>query len=262
MHQDFDRCYRAVGSRDARFDGWFVTDDIGAVDDSSVLRVLGRIDDAIATGGLKVLPALVESALAGQSAVGGADGYVRGYSAGGAELFTKQFGTTGADATTALSVRDNGSGGFDIFTGGVENNRGVVRSFTYAPGNGFTAGATRDIGYFYKGAINAIAVEGSSLYVGGEIGADRLTLGTPASAAVAGQEGFVARMNVNLASTSLDRASYLGSAGDDAVKSLAVVNGEVYAAGLTIAEIMWRNEDAFRARSETEAFVDRYREAM
>ena len=25
MHQDFDRCYRAVGSRDARFDGWFVT---------------------------------------------------------------------------------------------------------------------------------------------------------------------------------------------------------------------------------------------
>jgi len=25
VHQDFDRCYRAVGSRDARFDGWFVT---------------------------------------------------------------------------------------------------------------------------------------------------------------------------------------------------------------------------------------------
>ncbi|MFC6126704.1 o-succinylbenzoate--CoA ligase [Mycolicibacterium llatzerense] len=50
-------------------DGWFVTDDIGAVDDSGALRVLGRIDDAIATGGLKVLPALVESALAGHSAI-------------------------------------------------------------------------------------------------------------------------------------------------------------------------------------------------
>ncbi|AQA06540.1 DNA-3-methyladenine glycosylase [Mycobacterium sp. MS1601] len=25
MHQDFDRCYRAVQSKDARFDGWFVT---------------------------------------------------------------------------------------------------------------------------------------------------------------------------------------------------------------------------------------------
>ncbi|MDR3663810.1 MAG: o-succinylbenzoate--CoA ligase [Mycobacterium sp.] len=50
-------------------DGWFVTDDIGAVDDSGTLRVLGRIDDAIATGGLKVLPALVESALAGHPAI-------------------------------------------------------------------------------------------------------------------------------------------------------------------------------------------------
>ena len=31
--------------------GWFVTDDVGALDDSGVLRVLGRIDDAISTGG-------------------------------------------------------------------------------------------------------------------------------------------------------------------------------------------------------------------
>ena len=25
MHGDFERCYRAVQSKDARFDGWFVT---------------------------------------------------------------------------------------------------------------------------------------------------------------------------------------------------------------------------------------------
>ncbi|MGB8406272.1 MAG: o-succinylbenzoate--CoA ligase [Mycobacterium sp.] len=50
-------------------DGWFHTDDIGAVDDSGVLRVLGRVDDAIATGGLKVQPTLVESALAGHPAI-------------------------------------------------------------------------------------------------------------------------------------------------------------------------------------------------
>ena len=25
MHDDFDHCYRAVQSRDSRFDGWFVT---------------------------------------------------------------------------------------------------------------------------------------------------------------------------------------------------------------------------------------------
>jgi o-succinylbenzoate---CoA ligase len=49
--------------------GWFLTDDIGAVDDSGVLRVLGRVDDAISTGGLTVLPQLVEAALATHPAV-------------------------------------------------------------------------------------------------------------------------------------------------------------------------------------------------
>ena len=49
--------------------GWFRTDDIGAVDDSGVLRVLGRVDDATSTGGLTVLPQLVEAALALHPAV-------------------------------------------------------------------------------------------------------------------------------------------------------------------------------------------------
>jgi len=49
--------------------GWFHTDDIGTVDDSGVLRVLGRADDAISTGGLTVLPQLVEAALATHPAV-------------------------------------------------------------------------------------------------------------------------------------------------------------------------------------------------
>src|SRR5262249_39413226 len=49
--------------------GWFRTDDIGAVDDSGVLTILGRVDDAISTGGLTVLPQLVEAALATHPAV-------------------------------------------------------------------------------------------------------------------------------------------------------------------------------------------------
>ncbi|BBX27571.1 o-succinylbenzoate--CoA ligase [Mycolicibacterium alvei] len=48
---------------------WFRTDDLGTVDDSGVLRVLGRVDDAVSTGGLTVLPQLVESALAGHPAI-------------------------------------------------------------------------------------------------------------------------------------------------------------------------------------------------
>ncbi|MBB2989509.1 O-succinylbenzoic acid--CoA ligase [Mycolicibacterium iranicum] len=49
--------------------GWFRTDDIGALDDSGTLRVLGRADDAISTGGLTVLPGMVEAALATHAAV-------------------------------------------------------------------------------------------------------------------------------------------------------------------------------------------------
>lgn len=49
--------------------GWFRTDDLGAVDDSGVLSILGRADDAVTTGGLTVLPQLVENALASHPAV-------------------------------------------------------------------------------------------------------------------------------------------------------------------------------------------------
>jgi o-succinylbenzoate---CoA ligase len=49
--------------------GWFRTDDIGAVDDSGALRVLGRADEAISTGGLTVLPQPVEAALRTHPAV-------------------------------------------------------------------------------------------------------------------------------------------------------------------------------------------------
>src|SRR5262249_48362941 len=44
--------------------GWFLTDDVGVLDSSGTLRVLGRTDDAISTGGLTVFPQLVENVLA------------------------------------------------------------------------------------------------------------------------------------------------------------------------------------------------------
>jgi O-succinylbenzoic acid--CoA ligase len=56
--------YRNAVSPDPFGDaGWFRTDDVGALDDSGHLRVLGRADDAISTGGLTVMPPLVEAAL-------------------------------------------------------------------------------------------------------------------------------------------------------------------------------------------------------
>ncbi|MEJ0061188.1 MAG: hypothetical protein WDM79_17165 [Terricaulis sp.] len=186
---------------------------------------------AFAPDGSIIVAGKTESALGPALSLGGSDAYVRGYSATGLTLFTKQFGTGSDDAATALMVRDNGSGGAEIFTGGVENSRGVVRSFTYTTNAGLATGATRDIGYFHTGAINTLATDGASLYVGGAVGADRLSLGTPARGAVAGQEGFVARLDAGLVSNALDRATYIGSAQDDSVTGLAIVNGDVYASG-------------------------------
>jgi hypothetical protein len=188
---------------------------------------------AFTSDGKLIVAGKTESALSGQIAAGGADGYVRGYSKTGSELFTRQFGTGRDDAATALMVRDDGAGGFEIVTGGVEDNRGVLRRFTYAASAGFSAGAARDIGYFHSGAINAIAADGASLYVGGEVGADRLTVGAAARGSVAGKEGFVARLDAGLVSNALDRTTYVGSAQDDAVRAISIVDGEIYAAGVT-----------------------------
>lgn len=48
---------------------WFYTNDLGVLDGSGVLTVLGRADEAISTGGLTVLPAPVEAALRTHPAV-------------------------------------------------------------------------------------------------------------------------------------------------------------------------------------------------
>ncbi len=188
---------------------------------------------AFASDGTLVAAGQASGALPSATSIGQTDGYVRGYSQAGAELFVKQFGTGAPDTASALLVRDNGLGGVDIFTGGVENNRGVLRKFTYSSSAGFAAGATRDIGYFHEGAISAIAAHGASLYVGGGAGADRVTVGIAARAASAGKEGFVARLDADLTSTALDRTSYLGSAQSDRVTTLSMVAGSVYAAGVS-----------------------------
>ncbi|WP_286145551.1 o-succinylbenzoate--CoA ligase [Mycobacterium sp. IS-1590] len=49
--------------------GWFRTDDVGAIDAAGRLTVLGRVDDAIGSGGLTIMPQIVEAVLATHDAV-------------------------------------------------------------------------------------------------------------------------------------------------------------------------------------------------
>jgi len=50
--------------------GWFRTEDAGSLDTDGVLTVHGRLDGAISTGGLTVLPEVVEAVIARHPAVG------------------------------------------------------------------------------------------------------------------------------------------------------------------------------------------------
>jgi O-succinylbenzoic acid--CoA ligase len=50
-------------------DGWFVTSDLGRVDDDGRLQVLGRVDDVVVSGGINVALPAVTQALAGLEGV-------------------------------------------------------------------------------------------------------------------------------------------------------------------------------------------------
>lgn len=52
-----------------RSDEWFVTNDLGEFDDDGALRVLGRVDTVIVTGGENVSPERVESVIRQHPAV-------------------------------------------------------------------------------------------------------------------------------------------------------------------------------------------------
>jgi O-succinylbenzoic acid--CoA ligase len=52
-----------AGTAAAFADGWFRTRDAGSVDEAGRLRVAGRLDDVLISGGVNVAPAAVEAAL-------------------------------------------------------------------------------------------------------------------------------------------------------------------------------------------------------
>jgi len=62
------RGYRGMPDHPAFADGGFRTDDTAELTEGTV-RILGRVDDLITTGGLKIAPALVEDALTGTPGV-------------------------------------------------------------------------------------------------------------------------------------------------------------------------------------------------
>ena len=62
-----------LGTREALVDGWFLTSDAGTLDEDGRLKVVGRVDDMVVSGGVNVPAAAVAARLREHPAVAGAE---------------------------------------------------------------------------------------------------------------------------------------------------------------------------------------------
>lgn len=159
-------------------------------------------------------------------AVGGWDGYLRGYAANGTPKFATQFGTTGSDAVSGIVVD-----GASVVTAGVENGRGVVRRFDIPVSGAPTLASTRDLGDLQGGDIAGIALDGGEIVVAGSTRNGALNVQNTGQALAGGLDAFAARMSSDLTDNAQDSLSYYGGAGDDKATALAVSGGQLWIAG-------------------------------
>jgi hypothetical protein len=161
--------------------------------------------------------------VAGQSN-GGAQGFLTGYSAKGAQQFSV---STGAGPATSLAVD-----GSTVIVGGVQGGDGVLQNYTLQSSGAPTLTATRNLGNLQGGTISGVAIDNGQVVVAGNTANGDLSAGTVNTAASGtGQNAFVAQVSEDLTASSSDQITYLGGTGTTTVAGLAVSNGQAYITG-------------------------------
>jgi hypothetical protein len=168
------------------------------------------------------------SGIGNRAALGGEDGYLRGYSASGTELFTRQFGTNGNDRVQAIAVEQTAAGK-RVTVAGQEAGQIALRQFDVGSGSSVTERGRRTIGF---GEVTGLAVDDGKLYVAGNVTRASIQ-GTVVRAYGGGRDGFVAQVDGNIQNTSAARVSYIGTGAEDRVTGVDVANGEVFVGGDT-----------------------------
>ncbi|MBW3559886.1 MAG: transcriptional regulator [Proteobacteria bacterium] len=186
----------------------------------------------------------------GGGSVGGSDGWVRAWDKDGKQSWTRQFGTAGSDAASALAVE-----GSALVVAGVEDGRAVIRRFDLAAAGGPAETARRDLGDLAGGAVTAVALQNGRLTVAGSTRSGGLD--APATNAFnGGRDAFVAALDGGLTASTTDRVSYWGGAGEDEVTAVTLRNGQAWIAGSTNGEIAdtvkQGAKDGFVARLDAE----------
>lgn len=195
-------------------------------DDGATSLAIGP-DDSIYVGGYAKSAISSTTSYAG----GGGDATVTKLTSSGTRVWSREFGTAGADTTRSLAIASDGN----LLVASVENDHAVLRKFDASSGSS-SALWTVDLGALNGGTIGAIAVDGNAIYVGGSTANASLDAGGAASivnAASGGVDGFVSRIDDAGSSASANFTTYIGTASGDAVRGLTAAGGAVYVTGDT-----------------------------
>lgn len=176
-----------------------------------------------------------KSAMPGEAAQGGWDGYLQAFSESQAHIYapvvatasaTRQFGTTGDDSVQAMTID-----GSDLYTAGVEDGRLTVRRFTLDGSGVPTLVSSRDLG-LASGDVAGISVSGGQVILSGTTRNAALDVATTAETHHGGQDAYVVNLRTDLAADAADRVTYVGGAGDDTAADVKVVDGKVWLTGV------------------------------
>ena len=157
--------------------------------------------------------------IGGQTEANGGDAYLARLDATGMLKETRTIGGAGTDTIKALAISGDGK------VLALTSEGGQATLHKLGAGSLATDIATLGLGRADARAI-AVAADGT-IAVGGAT--DAALSGTQANATGAGRDGFVARIDAGLSGAAI---TYVATAGEDQVDSVAFLGGEIYAGGL------------------------------
>lgn len=179
---------------------------------------------------------------------GSTDAYLMKLGSTGTLQWVRQFGGTGDDRASALTVDASGN----AVLGTVENGVAVVRKLDTTDGTSAPLWQMT-LGTLGQGNLSSLVVSGSDIYAAGSTTNAALDAGGQASIVTAhagDSDGFVTKISDAGASASAIYTTYVGTAGQEGGLGLAVNNGDVYLAGSTSGNLSGSN-----AQPATDAFV-------
>lgn len=202
-----------------------------------------KFSTVVRSGGVDVAKAVAVGAdgsvyVGGRTATGSGDAFVARIDAAGKIAERRTIDSGGVDQINALAIDGDGNLLAVMSQGGNASVRKLDGSVLATDLGSINLG-TADVRAIAVGADGTIAVGGATTAA---------LSGTQVNAKSAARDGFVARIDSGLSGASV---TYLGSAADDQVDSVAFLGGELYAGGRTTGDL------AATRQGPTDGFVAR-----